>query len=52
MGQALTAEKLAGLYPHLEPWQRIELEQWCRGRRSEQYAPLAERTEAFLEGGA
>jgi hypothetical protein len=32
MGPALTAEELAGLYPHLEPWQRIELEQWHRGR--------------------
>jgi hypothetical protein len=52
MGPALTAEELAGLYRHLEPCQRIELEQWYRGRRPEQYAPLAERTEAFLEGGA
>jgi hypothetical protein len=32
MGPALTAEELPARYPHLEPWQPIELEQWHRGR--------------------
>ena len=32
MGPALTDAELAALYPHLEPWQRVELEQWHRWR--------------------
>jgi len=32
MGPALTDVELEQLYPHLEPWQRIELERWHRGR--------------------
>jgi len=32
MGPALTDAELAALYPHLQPWQRRELEQWHRGR--------------------
>jgi hypothetical protein len=32
MGPALTDAELAALYPHLEPWQRRELEQWHRGQ--------------------
>jgi hypothetical protein len=32
MGPALTAAELAARYPHLTPAQRVELEQWHRGR--------------------
>lgn len=32
MGPALTDAELAALYPHLEPWQRREMEQWHRVR--------------------
>jgi len=32
MGPPLSDAELERLYPHLEPWQRHELEQWHRER--------------------
>ena len=45
MGPPLTAAELEQLYPHLEPYQRGELEQWHRGQahaRMEGKEPPAE----------
>ena len=45
MGPALTSAELEQLYPHLEPWQRSELERWHRGQahsRMEGREPPAE----------
>lgn len=36
MGPPLTTAELAKLYPHLEPWQRSEMERWFRGQNEAQ----------------